>query len=403
MKNSILILIAIIWGITAKVNAQWTNISLPSFQSTVYGSFPDALHGYVAATGSSYLFRTVNGGTSWDSISMGAMVFDVDFISADTGFVIAGTFSQGMLMTTYNGGNSWTSDSLLPGYYGTMIQFIDAQNGYVTTNFSDVLKTTDGGNNWTAVPTGGYCSASDKEEPQGDSIVFTGWDGTFAYQGSVLRSDDNGTSFQELIYAVNYTQFRGSHFLTPSIGFTVHNISWPLNKNYLSKTTNGGVTWDSIIVDTTSTLTFEDVFMISSNEGYIVGSNWPSGSIYHLMGSSISLEETVPTGLKRIYKGGNTVFATGDGGLIMKKQIPLSVPTHVQPLTGIYPNPASNFIHIPLKETSDVSLLDMNGKLIQSGLLSEDQLYLIPPVSPGIYILKVSNSEGISTARIVIQ
>lgn len=401
MKKIILILI--LASFTNQLFSQWTDISLPSSHSAMYASFPDDMHGYVVSSSSSYIYRTMNGGSSWDSVSLGANAFDVDFISADTGFVIAGTFSQGILLTTYNGGDTWTVDSLLSGYYGTLVQFIDAENGYVTTNFSDVLKTTNGGTTWTAVPTGGYCSASDKEDTGIDSIVFTGWDGTFAYQGSVLRSDNNGISFQEYVYNFTYSQFYGSHFTTPSIGYAVHIAAWPLMKNYISKTIDGGVTWDSVVTDTTSNLQYNDVYMVSDNEGYVVANTWPQGTILHIMGNIASIEQVMPMGLNRIYKGGNTLFATGDGGQVFKKQIPLSIPPQTQPLTGIYPNPATTMIHIPLKETSEVSLLDLHGKVIQTVWLSQGQPMILPSVTPGMYIIRLSSPEGISTAKIIIE
>lgn len=403
MKTIHLIILSAGLFLNQTLKAQWMNISLPSLHTASQASFPDDMHGYVASTSSPYLFRTINGGTSWDSVMLSANAFDVEFISADTGFVIAGTFSQGFLLTTYDGGNSWSSDSLLPGYYGTLVHFVDAQNGYVTTNFSDVLKTTDGGTSWTAVPTGGYCSASDKENTGSDSIVFTGWDGTFAYQGSVLRSDNSGISFTEHIYNVNYTQFFGSHFLTPSFGFAVHNSNWPTLKNYVSKTTNGGMSWDSVVVDTNTAIHYEDVLMINDSEGYVVAGNWPQGTIHHIMGNMSSIEQTVPYGLKRIFRGGNTMFATGDGGLVYKKEITLSVEPTVELITGMYPNPASNFLYIPTELPSTVTLYDLNGRMLKSSFIQPNEVFQLPDVPNGMYIIKMNNGKGISSGKIIIR
>jgi photosystem II stability/assembly factor-like uncharacterized protein len=81
--------------------------------------------------------------------SVNAGLLDLAFISKSTGFVL----SSGKVLKTTDTGKSWTQ--ILSSYNNFLkIQFVDNQNGYIIGHDDLVLKTNDGGNNWTLKRTG---------------------------------------------------------------------------------------------------------------------------------------------------------------------------------------------------------------------------------------------------------
>jgi photosystem II stability/assembly factor-like uncharacterized protein len=383
--------------------AQWTNINIPSDWSLDKASFVDDNHGYIASTNYNYLFRTSNGGVTWDSVVAPQGIVDVDFISMDTGFVLINMFSSFSIATTINGGNSWITDTLPSGDYYQMIRFVDSNTGYVTNNFGTVYKTTDGGQTWGPRTLAAYSSATDKEYTGKDTIVFTGWDGTFGYQGSVISSVNNGTSFQEHIVNTPYSQFNGTHFISGVKGFGVFNTGWPLSNNYLISTTNGGTSWDTILTDTSSSVFFTDVFMNGSSTGFIsTQTGTTTGSILKVNGTTTTIDHTTNMQLKRLYKGGNTLFAIGDGGTVAKTSLPLAIEPTTAPLKGIYPNPTSDQLFISVDIKSEISILDMTGKIVHSGVFIPGEPVYLGALANGMYVVRVSNENGISSGTVIV-
>jgi photosystem II stability/assembly factor-like uncharacterized protein len=383
----------------SSLHAQWTDVSLPSPWSLQNASFTDPNNGYVIHQNK--VFRTTDGGTSWDSISITANTWDVDFVSPTTGFLLTDSAGVFHIRTTTNGGNTWSSDTLPNNYY-QMLRFTDVNNGFVANNFGSVYHTTNGGTNWTELPMGGYSSATDKEFTGVDTIIFTGWDGTFGYQGSVIRRDGSGT-FQERIMATQYSQFQGTFFLNGHEGYAVFNLGWPSYNNYLTHTSDGGTSWDTILTDTSSTLQFHDVWMNAFGDGYISATNGTAGVIFKVTGNTKTIDFNTPKPIRRIHMAGNMLFAMGDGGNIFKNAKLMGLETLTQELNGIYPNPTSDFLKIPIEEVSEVSLINMNGQVVLSKIISPGDLLSLKAFIPGVYVIYVKNMNGISTAKVIVQ
>lgn len=404
MKRSILFTLLIPFFLCANLaTAQWTDVSIPSNWALDKGSFVDDNHGYLTSANYNYLFRTTNGGAVWDSVIIPSGAIDVDFISIDTGFVLINIFSNFSVATTYDRGNSWTTDTLPAGDNYQMMRFTSATEGYVTSIFGSVYRTINGGQNWTPLPMGGYSSANDKEYTGADTIIFTGWDGTFGYQGSVISSVNGGTSFQDQPFNVQYTTFNGTHFLNGANGFAVFTMGWSNFDNYLVHTSNGGTTWDTIIIDTNSTINFRDVFMTSQTEGYIVNQTGATGNILKVNGATTTNEYTSSNMLTRLYKAGSKLFAIGEGGKVVKRDLPpMGIIPTISPLIGLYPNPTSGLLNIPVLSQSLVSIIDMNGKTVMEKNILPGEQIILPLVSNGFYTVRVNNQEGISSAKFLL-
>jgi hypothetical protein len=120
------------------------------------------------------MMKTVDGGVTWSAWDMTAhasLLVDVYFTTAQTGWVVGGkadpTIDPGLdgrdnikpvVLYTEDGGSTWVNQvadlqaDFPAGEWGWKIHFVDTQLGFVSLeNFNDgaILKTTDGGTNWT--------------------------------------------------------------------------------------------------------------------------------------------------------------------------------------------------------------------------------------------------------------
>ncbi len=71
---------------------------------------------------------------------------------------------------------------------------------------------------------------------------------------------------------------------------------------------------------------------------------------------------------------------------------------------SVYPNPASDKINVSVKNKTEneLSVFDVNGKMIYQNTITSSTSINTEKWSRGIYFVKVSNSEGVSTTKIVL-
>ncbi len=161
--------------------------------------------GYTVGGGSGgfRILRTTDAGLSWSTVdsTLTHSPFDLTFVDQNTGY-LAGV--GGMIMKTVDGGLNWTV--LVGGVTGnttwTAIHFTDAQTGYVAGQGGNISKTTDGGTTWTSLSSGTTQFLNGLHFKNNTTGYFVGNSGT------LLTTTDAGASFQ----AVNFTHrsaFRG--------------------------------------------------------------------------------------------------------------------------------------------------------------------------------------------------
>ena len=174
-------------------------------------------------------YKTIDGGDSWILQNQNFQMFPyfptgITFMNDSTG-IVAGYDYWGAIYKTIDRGNSWYYVNVpLNTWEIYSVHFPSQQIGYCTSyknaavDESEILKTTDGGENWL-------------------SIYTTSLSSLFH---SVYCTDDH------TCYAVG------------------------ANGNIV-KTTDGGITWSTQNSGTTQTL--NKVFFTDANTGYIVGDN----------------------------------------------------------------------------------------------------------------------------------
>jgi photosystem II stability/assembly factor-like uncharacterized protein len=268
----------------------WTPQNSGTTTASLRGvKFVNADTGYVDGSGNTIL-KTINGGTTWTNIAPNLpgdswnnlWVFDANTIIAVGG--VAATLAPALIKST-DGGITWTSitTGALSTIYG--IYFTDNLNGYITTNYGNILKTTDGGLTWTTA----LSNPQNNSSPQLSSIFFTDSNTGFAAggrtpgNGVIYKTTDAGISWTP-VYTNTSLYFSGIQFEDNLTGYASGgNIG--ANTGTLLKTSDGGVTWNAINTNSPR-LAKTDIQNI--NDQFVVGLN---GTILKLCtGDSVRLK-----------------------------------------------------------------------------------------------------------------
>ena len=187
-------------------------------------------------------------------------MYSVYFKDSDTGWSVGGyehyLGNHGIILRTTDGGNNWTSQS--PSDAGQLysIYFIDSNTGWTVGDYGTILKTSDGGDNWI----------SQNYDPTNvfSSVYFidsnTGW--VVGYGGKILKTTDGGNNW---IYKSS-----GTTSQLFSVYFTDSNTGWAVGYyGIILKTTDGGNNWISQSSGTTRYL--YSVYFKDSNTGWAAG------------------------------------------------------------------------------------------------------------------------------------
>lgn len=130
----------------------WQKIQTPATGTLRFLSFADSLNGWAVGEAGT-IIRTTDGGDSWNFQNSTVQTFIMDIFFVDKNFGWALTLRDvfpfnSVLLKTTNGGNEWTANDL-PDSLGVVrtVFFFDSLNGF--TGGSDILYTSDGGSTWT--------------------------------------------------------------------------------------------------------------------------------------------------------------------------------------------------------------------------------------------------------------
>jgi photosystem II stability/assembly factor-like uncharacterized protein len=200
------------------------------------------VYGNGRTPGNDMIYRTFNGGTSWDSVSITSLTYhSVYFFNKDTGYVSGSDGSWGNLWKTFNGGITlnqiFVSDNPSFGY--SIFIFKEKINGEYygySTSFGYIYKTTNSGYNWIQLGGGLYTSIGDYFFLNKD----TGWVSNITNMDvAVIQHTTNG--------GTNWI----NQFTTPTghypggLYFSSYNKGWAGSSDgyFIFITTNGGQVW----------------------------------------------------------------------------------------------------------------------------------------------------------------
>lgn len=204
------------------------------------------------------IYRTTNSGTNWNIVSSntGESLYGVSKANASTLYACG---TNGTVVVSVNSGASWSLQSTPLDGLGiafTSIFFINNQTGWISTDQSEIIYTTDGGLNWnlSSIPVSGPVN----------SLHFinasTGWAAT--EYGDLLQSTDGGANWN-LVYTHTSYPITKVHFSDVQNG-------WALGEGFILRTADGGSTWSDELCP--ADILLKDAVFTSTYEGIAVGS-----------------------------------------------------------------------------------------------------------------------------------
>jgi photosystem II stability/assembly factor-like uncharacterized protein len=347
--------------------------------------FTDAGTGYAVGM-FNVLLKTVNGGIDWtiQNLPIPVHLQSIHFPAQDTGYAIGNYYAvndscpNGLcdssfiyILKTTNGGTLWSIsyNRLSIGwslYYLISVLFTDANFGYAV-GYSHyfksyyvplILKTTNGGFEWTNKDAGGAGEAHSVFFTNADTGYVAGWYYSAGDLYKIIKTIDGGLSW---IYQNNQNDGTPAN----SVFFTDVNSGYAVGEDIITKTRNSGTDWSEQTSGTTNAL--NSVYFPCPDTGYAVGEN---GIV-----------------LKTTNGGGNV-------GMIDHNKTG-------QTLT-ITPNPAYNSILIKTPVKGSIFILNINGqRLLEQKNIEQGMAIDVSIFPEGIYVVKVVGENGIWVGKMV--
>ena len=230
------------WNIIKNDVREFTKVQFLNNDTGYTGTY------FGTSTARAVLFKTTNGGVSWDSINRPNDDFEYqDFCVLNPDTIWAtyyGVFGGGIYRTT-NGGQSWTNQYYVLGNNPDKVYFYNGNIGFMYNQNDSLFKTTNSGLNWFMIPGGAFTDIYFM-----DSI--TGWKAN----GDMKKTTDGGLNWNMQYPIGGITSFdiinnnlswgTGGAIFFPGFGY----------KGIVSKSTDDGITWGYQFPDTTFRIPF---------------------------------------------------------------------------------------------------------------------------------------------------
>jgi photosystem II stability/assembly factor-like uncharacterized protein len=404
MKKIILILFAFLF-FTQTSEAQWY-VQQSGTTNPLYDiEFINRSTGWSCGDGG-YIIKTTNGGENWIQQGAGVTFEPLFGIQAvDSNVVYAVGFFRTVVKTT-NGGENWIkveSGMQGDGRY-TCVFFMNSNTGCIG-NFGPgygVRRTTDGGQTINTIPFGGYPEdLYFKDDLNGVGV------GGLSY---IYRTTDGGLNWSSFSLVLNGDFYRVS-FINENTGYTA-------STRAAYKTTNFGISWDSVGRVTPLNFDVTSIEFCNENTGWAGtqapvykttngGRDWieqfVTGVVYSISAHNDSLVWTCGNG--------GRIWHTTNGGISFVNQISNEIPDDFS-LYQNYPNPfnpgtiinfaikSSSYIQVKIFDVQGRELASLNNKTLPSG--NYDLKFDASGLNSGIYFYSLfADGVRMETKRMV--
>jgi photosystem II stability/assembly factor-like uncharacterized protein len=392
--------IAAIVLLTSSIHAQWTPRESNTTVLLRDLSFPSEQIGF-AVGDSGTIVRTQDAGESWSVVHMDPEIglFSVHFPTVETGYAVGWSFMYALVLKTVDGGSTWNTCLLDSMQLFTAVHFLNAQTGFVGGS-GTILRTDDGGTSWDPVPgiTSGF-EVSSIHFPSPEVGYFIGGPDL---ANPIFKTTDGGANVQEITNGYQSIK-ETTWFVNDSVGYMG---GWygPM----LVKTTDGGNSW-------TDVNTYQDgiweVHFTDEDNGWYTG--WGGGWSYIARTSDgAATWNYVHSDSLHSFEAlemidGSTGFAAGSHGIILKStnagSTGMSEVPH-RPALTLYPNPASDRVWISVGDPAavrEITVVNVSGQVViavQGPTTGLD----VSALPPGSYAVVVHGTRDIRTRSFVI-
>lgn len=273
--------------------SQWFTQQSGTVNNLTSVSFVNANTGYIC--GDNVLLKTTNSGTNWIKTDFTGVWNSIFFVNSATGYVCG---NNGKILRTTNEGINWVPLNSGTNTNLTSIKFTNENTGYITGWSKTLLITTNGGNSFSN-PFGSAYYMWRQTFVLNNYIFLLGTD------GALFRSTNSGNTWDSL-YAGMPNSLSSAHFYENGDGFVfgccgayfrshqfgnhwMHDTvylthGWALDDCFFSgnygwaageqgnivRTTNAGVTWESLTSNSTSAL--KSIKFVNNMTGWAAGS-----------------------------------------------------------------------------------------------------------------------------------
>ncbi len=369
----------------------------------------DSLH--VIAGGknesSGYLAYSHDGGLSWQEsyIDFPAGYFnptaisDIKFSNSETGW--ASNFSD-QLFKTSDGGISW---QIIPtGLENYKIGYLACpdQNTIIgACAYGRIVKSQDQGNNWTLLD-----YEFENSSLSGKFLFIDPFTGFAVANNEITKDDhlyktiDGGESWIELNYGSTNGKITAISFIS-----SLHGII-STNDNRTLLTFDGGITWEESAVQAPENLTyirlFDENLGIAVSTGNYVAITNNGGLTFETIHQA---SEIFPVIYSASFCDQNTGLLCGDRGLIMRyKNFNTSNSWFITETVEnyFYPNPAKDKIQLHDTDYLSFSIFDIEGRLLYLRRNTGHHQVDVSFLKPGTYILALDTNHGMLKQKLVI-
>ncbi len=356
-------------------------------QSTVFIGTTLLVGGGVT-TGS--LYRTTDGGYSWDQLINMWPFNSLFFLNSDFGVAASNTW--GAVYKTTNGGNYWSEHEIdFFNFEPQCLCFVSEQTGFVGGE-NVMYKTTDGCETWE------ICF-SDNQFTNFKSIAFTNDSTGFALgdlPNLFIRTVNQGETWIKDTFDLPIDAGK-LLFITPDTGFAIG--------NKILKTIDGGDTWAEVPNGMEGSRYFSDIDFPTHQVGYISISGNEEALLKTVDGgdswATIDFSGTTSTPNALAFFSANEGLVMGDNGIIFKTYTGglVGVPENQFSKTnnsGIscYPNPVANRLTISFNDRNSnwqsLAFYSVTGELVKKLITSSSYPKISIDVSDlksGVYII----------------
>jgi photosystem II stability/assembly factor-like uncharacterized protein len=240
----------------AQIHSQaWEYLTPIKTNSEIRGcSFLDEQRGIAVILATRSVFRTMNGGETWENMwtpGVNSNPTDVEWVTENLLFITAG---NGDLFRSLDGGNTWANVNPPTTAWLYNVHFINETTGFVTGESGTILKTTDGGSTWVLIPAVANTRLYGVHFTDENTGTIVGWNGT------ILRTTDGGDSWSVIPSGIT-ASLQDVHFVDANTGFACGGV--------IAKTSDGGLTWNTVYSAANSYFYFLNVS--ANGQGYAAG------------------------------------------------------------------------------------------------------------------------------------
>lgn len=422
----------------------------------------------------------------WGDISVtsgptkSATVGNISGISATTAVACAfpgatfdgATTYGGEIVKTTNGGQTWVKKTAASQFTGAgtfcnWVHMFNATTGVAlgdpapaTGNTFEILRTTDGGDNWVRVTANVPAPLTNEYGNAGaffasNSAPGTLWTGLAssnqAAQVRIFKTTDFGQTWTasglipNIVGAVSQLAFKSNNLDGIAYGFTVvgSGAAATITALNVARTADGGATWTAISPPNTPTGSFfRNAIDAVGNTYYSTGARYPvptTNQVPEDFGTSISTDGVNWTNLNvsgttlaapgyffsmDLIPGASAANVVGYGGLYTdpngaggvykySRTVTATRNAALQSALNVYPNPSATGVFnvdlgSELKTGAQLTVSDALGRLVKSQTLNAAAIGArkisldLSGEKTGVYTLQIRTDAGLATQKVVI-